>query len=281
MLTDDRLPKGVLTLVTIQIACAIWTRRYTASGAEQGTATPNRIVYRLWAPGLVCKTRDPNSTASSCINSSTAAGSPHSERVDAIVFGSRWSSRMGPQNTHSAQRGVIAGALTCAVCDAYRRRHRRVGRRVRLHGGARGSHFKDWDRLRHGVFDRRTRLVVFAFILGADVLQWALTREAGVSRRVARRRRGGGLVVGCRHSAAAAGAIKFGFYEAPGPARRVPGADFVDVLFVFRTNSSGIPQASPPLGHYQGAVGTAALILAVRPCCHQASVLRRGDRRTR
>ena len=35
-LTDDRLPKGVLTLVTIQIACAIWTRRYTASGAEQG-----------------------------------------------------------------------------------------------------------------------------------------------------------------------------------------------------------------------------------------------------
>ena len=46
-MTDDRLPKGVLTLVTIQIACAIWTRRYTASGAEQGTAAPNRMVYEL------------------------------------------------------------------------------------------------------------------------------------------------------------------------------------------------------------------------------------------
>ena len=230
VLTDDRLPKGVLTLVTIQIACAIWTRRYTASGAEQGTATPNRIVYRLVGPWPHCDDSRPEFYR--LILYQFVHGSwLHliANALTQIVFGLRWSSRMVPPKilgVHSA--GVIAGALTCAVCDAYAIVIGASGGAYAFMGAHVGAIFKDWDRLRHGVFDRRTRLVVFAFILGADVLQWALTREPGVSY-ASHVGAAAGFVVGRGHSAAAAGAIEFGFYEAPGPARRAPGADFVGV----------------------------------------------------
>ena len=61
------------------------------------------------------------------------------------------------------------------------------------------------------------------------MLQWALTRSSWGRFVTAVGGPAALVAVGCRHSAAAAGAIKFGFYEAPGPARRAPGADFVGV----------------------------------------------------
>ena len=75
LLTDDRLPKGVLTLVTIQVACAIWTRRYTLKRSTRRYLNTEQNCLQACGPGLIVTTRDPNSTASSCINSSTAAGS--------------------------------------------------------------------------------------------------------------------------------------------------------------------------------------------------------------
>ena len=90
--------------------------------------------------------------------------------------------------------------------------------------------------------------------------------------------RGGGFAVRCRYLATTAGAIKLGFYAAPGPARRAPGADFVGVSVRPRVGITWVHNfgvrpcsgsATYPLGHYQGA-GTTRMASACGPCCHQA-----------
>ena len=268
VLTDDRLPKGVLTLVTIQIACAIWTRRYTASGAEQGTATPNRIVYRLVGPWPHCE--DSRSEVYRLILYQFVHGSwLHliANALTQIVFG------LPMELAHSTPKilavhsaGVIAGALTCAVCDSYAIVIGASGGAYAFMGAHVGAIFKDWDRLRHGVFDRRTRLLVFAFILAADVLQWALTREAGVSY--------------ASHVGGAAAGLLLGVVIL----RRRPArsnSDFVRRLgrpavllalilsvFLFAFGFTWYAAVYPPRPLSRGWYDS--YNFGVRPCCHQA-----------
>ena len=127
VLTDDRLPKGVLTLVTIQIACAIWTRRYTASGAGGDSNTEqNRLSTR--GPWPQCDDRDPNSL----ILYQFVHGSwLHliANALTQIVFGLD-GARVAPKDLGRAQRGRRRRRVDMRRLRRLRRRHRRVGRRL-------------------------------------------------------------------------------------------------------------------------------------------------------
>lgn len=182
-LARDDVPKGMLALVTVQLVCSLWWHAYTASAAQKGTRGPNRIIYRLVGPWPFCEDYRPQ--AYRLLTYQFIHGSwLHlvANALTQLVFGVPMELAHGTFKVlavHGA--GVVAGALTCAVCDSYALVIGASGGAYALMGAHVGAIFKDWDWLKNGVFDRQTRLAVFAAILAADVLQWALTREPGTS----------------------------------------------------------------------------------------------------
>ncbi|KAJ8603289.1 hypothetical protein CTAYLR_006959 [Chrysophaeum taylorii] len=79
------------------------------------------------------------------------------------------------------QLGVVAGALLCGVGDSYDSVVGASGGTYALLGAHAANIYKDWDRLKDGVLNRRLRISFIGTLLAADVGTWHFTRKANIS----------------------------------------------------------------------------------------------------
>ena len=201
-----RRPAAILALTGLQVAAALWWRRYGKVGLvfartrRSGDAPGPRFlfyrlvgawprcgdlrgeVWRLWTYQLVHTSW--LHLAANCFVQ-LLFGVPmeavHGWRLVLLIYSA----------------GVVAGPLVCAVCDAYAVVVGASGGAYALLGAHVGAIWKDWDRLATGThIPRGARLALFSSILLADVSQWYLTRQEDVSYSAHLGGGGTGLLLG-------------------------------------------------------------------------------------
>lgn len=94
------------------------------------------------------------------------------------------------------ETGVVSGALVCAWVDSYDAVVGSSGGTYALFGAHAASIFKDWDRLKRGLVNRRVRLSLFSLVLTADFMAWYITRPHHVSYAAHFGGAGAGLLLG-------------------------------------------------------------------------------------
>lgn len=201
-----RRPAAILALTGVQVAAALWWRRYGKVGLvfartrRSGDAPGPRFlfyrlvgawprcgdlrgeVWRLWTYQFVHTSW--LHLAANCFVQ-LLFGVPmeavHGWRLVLLIYSA----------------GVVAGPLVCAVCDAYAVVVGASGGAYALLGAHVGAIWKDWDRLATGThIPRGARLALFSSILLADVSQWYLTRQEDVSYSAHLGGGGTGLLLG-------------------------------------------------------------------------------------
>lgn len=94
------------------------------------------------------------------------------------------------------EAGVVSGALVCGWVDSYDAVVGSSGGTYALLGAHAASIFKDWDRLKRGLVNRRVRLSLFLLVVTADFVVWYITRPLRVSYAAHFGGAGAGLLLG-------------------------------------------------------------------------------------